>query len=223
MTLSGDIAAAMVDLDGTMVDTLGDFVAALDGALDELGLPPVSPAQVSQLVGKGGEHLVRGALLASGLDAHSADALAADALERYRRHYDEVNGRYAKVYPGVAQGLQRLRDRGLRLACVTNKPTAPSRDLLRLMDLDRHFDVVAGGDRFERLKPDPMPLLHTCGELGTAPARTLMIGDSLNDALAARAAGCPVVLVTYGYNHGRPVRDVDADGYTDSLDTLAFA
>ena len=79
------------------------------------------------------------------------------------------------------------------------------------------FEFTFGGDAFERKKPDPMPLLKTCEALGTEPARTLMIGDSSNDARAARAAGCPVLLVTYGYNHGEPIRAVDADGYIDSL------
>jgi phosphoglycolate phosphatase len=78
-----------------------------------------------------------------------------------------------------------------------------------------------GGDAFARKKPDPLPLLKTCEALGSEPARTLMVGDSSNDALAARAAGCPVVLVSYGYNHGQPIRSVDADGYPDALDGLA--
>lgn len=83
------------------------------------------------------------------------------------------------------------------------------------------FEQVFGGDSFERKKPDPLPLLKTCEALGTSPARTLMLGDSSNDAQAARAAGCPVVLVSYGYNHGQPVRQVDADGFVDALTELA--
>jgi phosphoglycolate phosphatase len=125
------------------------------------------------------------------------------------------------VYPGVREGLLALRARGLRLACLTNKPTAFARPLLQAKGLDGYFSEVFGGDAFDRKKPDPLPLLKTCEALGSEPARTLMIGDSSNDAQAARAAGCPVVLVTYGYNHGEPVRSVDADGYLDSLDELA--
>jgi phosphoglycolate phosphatase len=109
---------------------------------------------------------------------------------------------------------------GLRLACLTNKPTEFARPLLQAKGLDAYFEVVFGGDAFERKKPDPLPLLKTCEALGTLPARTLMVGDSSNDARAARAAGCPVVLVTYGYNHGEPVRAVDADGFVDSLAEL---
>ena len=97
-----------------------------------------------------------------------------------------------------------------------------ARQLLRLKGLDGFFSEVFGGDSFSRKKPDPLPLLKTCEALGSAPARTLMIGDSSNDARAARAAGCPVLLVTYGYNHGEPVREVDADGFVDSLAELRF-
>ncbi len=125
------------------------------------------------------------------------------------------------MYPGVVEGLAALRARGLRLACLTNKPTAFARPLLAAKGLDGYFELVFGGDAFERKKPDPLPLLKTCEALGTAPARTLMVGDSSNDAKAARAAGCPVVLVSYGYNHGEPVRGVDADGFVDSLPDLA--
>jgi 2-phosphoglycolate phosphatase, prokaryotic len=215
--------AAMLDLDGTMVDTSADFVEALGRMLQELRLPPVAADVVVTLVGKGGDYLVRGALLASGLEPARVDRLAEDALRRYRFHYEEVNGRQATVYPGVFEGLQRLRAHGLKLACVTNKPTAEARALLHAMGLDGYFTIVAGGDRFERIKPDAEPLLKTCEALGTRPGRTLMIGDSLNDALAARAAGCPVVLVTYGFNHGQPVRNVAADGYLDSIASLALA
>ena len=123
----------------------------------------------------------------------------------------------AAVYPGVMAGLAGLQRAGLKLACLTNKPLVFAQALLRTKGLDGFFQVVFGGDSFERKKPDPLPLLKTCDALGTAAARTLMIGDSSNDAQAARAAGCPVVLVTYGYNHGEPVRKVDADGFVDSL------
>jgi phosphoglycolate phosphatase len=213
--------AAIVDLDGTMVDTLGDFVVALDHMLDDLALPRVAAAAVETMVGKGSEHLILSALrhvLAPAADAEvRAQALFARGWERYEHHYRIINGRHSKVYPGVAEGLQGLRERGLRLACLTNKPTAFARPLLEAKGLAGFFELVFGGDAFERKKPDPLPLLKTCEALGTPPARTLMIGDSSNDARAARAAGCPVVLVTYGYNHGEPVRGVDADGFVDTL------
>jgi phosphoglycolate phosphatase len=113
-----------------------------------------------------------------------------------------------------------MRGQALKLACLTNKPTVFALDLLKTKGLDRFFALTFGGDAFERKKPDPLPLLKTCEALGTAPERTLMIGDSSNDAQAARAAGCPVVLVTYGYNHGEPIAQVDADGFIGSLTEL---
>ena len=210
------LQAAIVDLDGTMVDTVGDFVAALNAVLDELQYPRIDADFVALTVGKGSEHLIRGTLARVGAPA----ALYDDAWARYQRHYARINGAYAQVYPGVEEGLADFSARGWRLACLTNKPTEFARALLAQKGLNRFFDVVFGGDAFERKKPDPLPLLKTCDALGCAPARTLMVGDSSNDARAARAAGCPVVLVSYGYNHGEPVHGVDADRVIDRLDQL---
>jgi phosphoglycolate phosphatase len=224
----GRVHAAIVDLDGTMVDTLGDFEVALNRALADLDLPPVSRALVERTVGKGSEHLIRAVLthqlalpevrgLSNVCDARSVDHLYEPAWQRYQHHYLAINGQFAAVYPGVVAGLQHLCDAGLRLACLTNKPLAFAKPLLQAKGLDRFFTHVFGGDSFERKKPDPLPLLQTCAALGTTPANTLMVGDSSNDAQAARAAGCPVVLVRYGYNHGEPVDLVDADAHVDVL------
>lgn len=222
--------AAIVDLDGTMVDTIGDFVEALNAMLSDLQLPALQAHEVEHMVGKGTEHLIRSALHAVLHHAGQPDGGLADAVEsrfeqalqRYMHHYLAINGQYAHIYGGVAQGLQALKAAGVRLACVTNKPLAFTTPLLAAKGLDGLFEVVFGGDSFARKKPDPLPLLKACEALGTVPARTLMIGDSSNDAQAARAAGCPVVLVTYGYNHGQSVHQVDADGFVDSLVALAI-
>lgn len=210
--------AAIVDLDGTMVDTVGDFEVALGRALGELGLPPVSRAFIARTVGKGSEHLLQRSLQEVG----GAPALYEALWQRYQSHYLAINGRYAPLFPGVAEGLQRLRAAGLRLACITNKPGAFARPLLECKGVAGHFEHVFGGDAFARKKPDPMPLLEACKALGSAPARTLMIGDSMNDAQAARGAGCPVVLATYGYNHGEPVAAAGADALFDRLDVLQW-
>lgn len=215
----GPLQAAIVDLDGTMVDTLGDFEAALNAMLADLALQPVDRGFIEHTVGKGSEHLIRRTLAQVGAEA----ALYEQAWARYQHHYLAVNGQHSAVFPGVEEGLRRLRGAGLKLACLTNKPTAFARPLLQRKGLDGFFSVVFGGDAFERKKPDPLPLLKTCEALGTPPGRTLMVGDSSNDAAAARAAGCPVVLVTYGYNHGRPAREVPADAHVDRLDALALA
>ena len=211
--LSRPLSAAIVDLDGTLVDTLGDFSAALNETLRALHQPAIASQAVAGFIGKGTEHLLRETLAHVGAPAGLYD----DAWRHYHDAYRALNGRWSTVYEGAAQGLQALRARGLRLACLTNKPGEFARQLLAAKGLAPAFDFVFGGDAFERKKPDPLPLLKTCEALGTTPAATLMIGDSGNDAAAARAAGCPVVLVTYGYNHGEPVRSVDADGYLDSL------
>lgn len=232
--LSGAFDAVIVDLDGTMVDTMGDFVVALNLMLQDLGLKPVDRVRVESLVGKGSEHLVRSvlnhvlgqqdqafyAINNEANEASQAPLLFDTAFASYQLHYRAINGQHAAVYPGVVDGLLGLQRAGLKLACLTNKPLVFAQDLLRLKGLDGFFPVVFGGDSFERKKPDPLPLLKTCDVLGVLPARTLMVGDSSNDARAARAAGCPVVLVTYGYNHGQPVRGVAADGFVDSLQEL---
>lgn len=218
--------AAIIDLDGTMVDTLGDFAEALNRMLGDLELPPIAAQHIERMVGKGSEHLLRSVLnhvlehMGKAPTAIEIEALYAHAWPSYQRHYLAINGHYARVYPGVEAGLQALRHAGLRLACLTNKPTSFALPLLRAKGLEGYFEQVFGGDSFDRKKPDPLPLLKTCEALQTAPARTLMVGDSSNDAQAARAAGCPVVLVTYGYNHGLPAQAVDADGYVDSLELL---
>lgn len=225
------VQALMIDLDGTMVDTMVDFEAALNLALADIDLPKVSPAVVNIAVGKGSEHLVRTVLQhqlrlpevqASGLlcDNTTVESLYEPVFLRYQHHYGLVNGQHAQVYAGVLEGLQAFQASGLLMACLTNKPTAFAKDLLERKGLQGFFNHVYGGDAFARKKPDPMPLLETCKALGTVPAHTLMLGDSQNDAQAARAAACPVVLVTYGYNHGEPIRGVDCDGFIDSFTEL---
>ena len=226
------LKAAIIDLDGTMVDTLGDFEVALNRALADLDLPLATRALVEHSVGKGSEHLIR-TVLAHQLaltvtqgqgplcQGRSVDNLYQPAWLRYQHHYLAINGQFATVYPGVVEGLQMLQEQGLKLACLTNKPLSFAKPLLQAKGLDHFFSLVFGGDSFERKKPDPLPLLKTCEALGTAPAQTLMVGDSSNDAHAGRAAGCSVALVRYGYNHGQPIDAEDADAYVDALTELA--
>jgi phosphoglycolate phosphatase len=208
--------AAIVDLDGTMVDTVGDFEEALARTLADLGLAPVDRAFIVRTVGRGSMHLLTQTLAHVG----GAPDLLAQAWTHYQRHYADVNGLHADVYPGVLEGLAAMRGRGWRLACVTNKPRAFALALLEAKGLLPLFEHVFGGDSFERHKPDPLPLIKTCEALGTSPARTLMVGDSRNDCEAARAAGCPVVLVSYGYNHGEPAAAAGPDRVVDRLDEL---
>lgn len=212
------LQAAIIDLDGTLVDTLGDFAEALNRTLNDLKLPPIGRAQIERMIGKGSENLLLSAMAHLG-EPDPTERLP-EAWSAYQRHYLDVNGRFSQVFDGAVEGLQALRDAGLPLACLTNKPLAFAQTLLRDKGLAGFFGHVFGGDSFERKKPDPLPLLKTCEALGTAPAHTLMVGDSQNDGLAARAAGCPVVLVTYGYNHGDPIAEAPHDALVDSLTQL---
>jgi phosphoglycolate phosphatase len=207
--------ALMIDLDGTLVDTLGDFDVVLNTVLRELKLPEVSRQFIEHTVGKGSEHLIRSLLQEVG-----APDRFDEAWPLYQRHYLATNGAHAPLYPGVLEGLQAFQARGLPMACLTNKPIAFAAPLLEKKGIRGFFRHVFGGESFERKKPDPLPLLKTCEALGTPPAATLMIGDSSNDAQAARAAGCSVVLMTYGYNHGQPVHLIDADATLNRLDEL---
>ena len=215
--------AAIIDLDGTMVDTMGDFVAVLQLMLQDLPVPYsnyiVQSHIVERLVGKGSENLIRNVLrLADTLGSpESENSVYATAWERYQYHYNRINGQFARVYDGVHAGLQQFTSWGWKLACVTNKPTAFAKELLKKKELAGYFSVVLGGDACEKKKPDPQPLIKACEILGVQAERTLMVGDSSNDAQAARAAGCPVLLVTYGYNHGLPIQAVDADAFTQAL------
>ena len=217
------IKAAIIDLDGTMVDTMGDFVVAVNSMLHDLGYPPVDRSVVTVRVGKGSENLVKSVLnhaesqLIRVQGAPANIATFECALDLYQQHYRVINGQHAQVYAGVIDGLAVLQNSGLKLACLTNKPVGFAAELLRLKGLDGFFSKVFGGDSFAAKKPDALPVLETCKALGTPPAHTLMVGDSSNDAHAARAAGCPILLVTYGYNHGAPIYSVDADGYLSSL------
>lgn len=213
---TGWLQAAIVDLDGTLVDTLGDFDVALNRTLADLGLPPLDRAFIERTIGKGSEHLIRNSLAAVGGNS----ALYDEALAHYQRHYRAINGEFSTVYAGAVAGLDRLRAAGLALACVTNKPRDFAVALLERKGLADHFAQVFGGDSFERRKPDPLPLLRAAAALGSTLQRTLAIGDSANDALAARAAGCPLVLVSYGYNHGEAVHGLGADGVVDRIDAI---
>lgn len=211
-----DIRAAIIDLDGTMLDTAPDFRVAINRMRDELKLAPLELDTIIGFVGKGSENLIRRVLSIDFAPDEASQRFEA-ALAAYQRHYLCINGDHTTVYPEVREGLLALRTNGLRLACVTNKPVAFAIPLLEKMGLREHFSVVYGGDSLATKKPDPAPLWQVCADFDLAPRQVLAIGDSSNDAQAARAAGCRVLMVPYGYNHGEAVQKVDSDGIVPTL------
>ncbi len=215
MSTSPDAAAfdaALFDLDGTLLDTVPDLALAANAMRSEYGMPLLREDVIATFVGRGMENLVR-RVLAGSLDP--GDILPhpiEEALALYKHHYHRVNGDRVRIFDGVLEGLHAMRADGISLAVVTNKPTEFTLPLLAQTGLGGLFEAVVCGDTCARKKPDPEPVLHACTLLDAAPARTVMIGDSVNDALAGRAAGTAVLVVPYGYNEGRDVRALDADG-----------
>jgi phosphoglycolate phosphatase len=209
----------LLDLDGTLVDSVPDLAASVDWMMSELGLPACGESRVRDWVGNGVERLVMRALTGE-LWADPPEEAFARALPLFRTAYTEHNGRHSRLFPGVAGGLEYLRGAGYRLGCVTNKAEAFTLPLLRALGIDAYFGIVVSGDTLPQKKPDPAPLLHAAERLGVAPARALMVGDSEHDVKAARAAGFQVACVSYGYNHGRDIATAQPDAVVDSLEQL---
>jgi phosphoglycolate phosphatase len=209
------VKAIAIDLDGTLVDSLPDLVAAANRMLEDLDLAPMDPQSMRGFVGNGIGVFVRQALQTR-YGAGTSDGIFDIAFEKFKFHYSQNLSALSKPYPGVLDGLEKLKEIGYRLACVTNKIHAFTYPLLRDTHLLPYFDLVISGDRVTKKKPDAEPLLHTCHMLQIQPDELLMIGDSANDTVSARAAGCPVFCVPYGYHNGE-LCDLDHDGIIDSL------
>ena len=214
------VDAVAFDLDGTLLDTVHDIAAAVNLLLDELGLVPLPVDSVRSMVGKGVADLLAKALMHA-RGAPPRDGEVADLLPRFGEGYASILGRQTQLYPGVVDGLDRMREAGFALAVITNKATRFVQPHLVHAGIAGYFTTVVGGDDAIAKKPDAAPLLLAAARLVVAPARMLMVGDSVNDVTAARAAGCPVLVVPYGYNEGAPVQTLAADGIVDSLDAIA--
>lgn len=213
----------LFDLDGTLVDSVPDLAAAIDQMLGALKRPPVGESKVRLWVGNGAAMLVRRALAGGTEDrlvAGLEEAEVQRAMAIFFDAYQGCNGRHSRVYESVEPLLSLLANRGSRLGVVTNKPGRFTGPLLEQMGLAHHFGVMVSGDSLSTKKPDPAPLGYALEKLGGTAAGSLMVGDSVNDIQAARAAGMPVVAVSYGYNHGRDVREEGADLVVDSLREL---
>lgn len=215
------LRAVLFDLDGTLLDTVDAIAAALNLALAESLLAPLAVAQVREMIGRGAPLLIERAV--AQLGAPMDEAAQAVVLQRYLQHYECIEagaGRSARVYPGVRDCLQQLHRQGLRLAVVTNKHKHLAGGLLERLALSEWIDVLIGGDSCARRKPDPQPLQVACEAMQVKPAEALMVGDSVNDVLAARAAGVAVVCVPYGYNEGNDPRALACDALIETLAEL---
>ena len=210
------VKAVMIDLDGTLLDTIPDLAAAANMMLTELGRPALPESLIRNFVGKGINNLIERTLTGS-MEGKPDANLFQQALPIYERSYKSVNGKHTTIYPGVKEGLDLLRAQRLPMVCVTNKSERFTLPLLEYVSLADYFVCVVAGDTLPQKKPDPAPLLHACTQLNVAPHEMLMIGDSLNDAQAARAAGCPIFCVTDGYNEGHDVHTLDVDAIVASL------
>lgn len=210
------LKAVVIDLDGTLLDTAPDLAEAATRMAAELALPAIELATVKTYIGNGVSRLVK-RVLTREMDAEPDTALFANALPVYEKHYAEVVSRESRPFPGVVEGLEAMKASGYRLACITNKAEKFTVPLLKDTGLFDYFELILSGDTLPKRKPDPLPLQHACKHFGIEASELLLIGDSLNDTQAARAAGCHVFCVPYGYNRGRSVEELDLDAVVPSL------
>ncbi|MGB7184440.1 MAG: phosphoglycolate phosphatase [Burkholderiaceae bacterium] len=216
------IKALIFDLDGTLLDTAADLAAAANAVRTDAGLAALPEARIAGFVGRGADALIHRALTDS-LDGQVDPLQFASARAGFDRHYRRENGRSARAYPGVLAGLRQIAASQYPMACVTNKPQAFAEPLLKMHSMDQFFQFVLGAEALPTRKPDPAPLLHAAQRFSLDPAHCLMIGDSVNDAAAARAAGMPVLILPYGYNEGRSVHSIDCDGIVASVEEVSAA
>jgi phosphoglycolate phosphatase len=213
--------AVLIDLDGTLMDTIPDLANAANTMRHELGLSSLPQGQIATFIGKGAKNLVMRMLTVDADPASISPERFEQARESYFRNLHLINGDQSVMFEGVIPGLELMKSMGLRLAVVTNKATEFTLPLLERTGLAPYFQAVVCGDTLAHAKPHPAPMLHACSLLKSAPARSVAIGDSINDAQSARAAGCSVLAVPYGYNEGQSVQTLDVDAIVDSIEAAA--
>ncbi len=217
--IASSISAIAFDLDGTLVDSVPDLAAATQATLADLGLRGCTQDQVRSWVGNGTEMLMRRALTSSLGDEPDASVMA-DAMPIFMRHYEACLERYSKLYPGVESVLGTLQRRGFKLAVVTNKPYRFTVPLLQAFGIESFFSEILGGDSLTKMKPDPLPLTHLLDKWQLQPQQMLMVGDSRNDVLAAKAAGIASIGLTYGYNYGEDIGLCGPDAVCDHFEQI---
>ena len=213
----------MYDLDGTLVDSVPDLAIAIDDMLTDLDLPKAGEEKTRLWVGNGVPSMVKRAL-ANDIKGDQPGAvdetLFQTALARFSLHYEREVGLHSQLYQGVETFLQAMSDKGVKQAVVTNKTACFTEKLLEMMHINQHFELRLGGDSLTEKKPHPMPLQHTMNHFGVSKQASLMVGDSINDIKAARAAGITVIGLPYGYNHGEPIESANPDLVVSSLADL---
>ena len=211
--------AIFFDLDGTLVDSVADMSVAVEKMLSHFDKPAPSTKTVSTWVGNGAQKLVKRALTGR-MEGEPEPALFEQAMPLFNRYYHENLARHSELYEHVDDTLKRLQQAGLPLACITNKPAQFTEVLLENINIAHYFSLVVSGDTLPTKKPDPAPLIHAAQTFNVPIADCLMVGDSKSDIVAAQQAGCPVVALSYGYNHGEDIRQHNPDITIDSLDQL---
>lgn len=209
----------LIDLDGTLVDSVPDLAWCSDQMLIELGLPPCGEANVRNWVGNGVEKLIKRALTGD-MEAEPDADLLAQAKPIFMRLYKDNSCVRSHLYPDVDTGLTWLKAQGIQLGCVTNKDEAFTLPILNTLQIRDYFDVVISGDSLPQKKPHPAPLLYGADFFGVAADKAMMIGDSVSDVKASRAAGFRIICMSYGYNHGADIRSAGPDAVIDSFAEL---
>lgn len=210
----------LFDLDGTLVDSVPDLAQAVDRMLSALGKPEAGVDKVRTWVGNGAAVLVERAISDEMYPSDIDQGEFEKAYALFLDYYAQATADQSVLYPGVEQCLQSLQQQSIRMGVVTNKPIRFTDTMLEGFGLSGYFDVVLGGDSLPQKKPEPEPLLEAMKRCDVEPESTLMVGDSKSDVGAARAAGCPVVCVPYGYNHGQDIADSNPDLIVESLSDL---
>ena len=206
----------LIDVDGTLVDSVPDLSYCVDTMMTQLGRAPWGDTRVRDWVGNGVERLVKRALLGA-LEGEPEPADYEHAYPLFLELYAENTSKRSVLYPGVREGLDLLKGAGYRLGCVTNKAAQFTEPLLQDLGVADDFSIIISGDTLPKKKPDPAPLLHGAAFFGCEPGAALMVGDSVSDVKAARAAGFQIVCMSYGYNHGDDIRDAHPDAVIDAL------
>ena len=209
----------LIDVDGTLVDSVPDLAYCVDEMMKQLDMPVRGEAAVRDWVGNGVERLTRRALI-NQLDGEPDDALFEKAYPIFLELYAENTSKRSMLYPGVREGLDYMRSAGYKIGCVTNKAEQFTLPLLGDLGIQDEFEIIICGDTLAEKKPHPLPLLHAAEFFKVDPENALMLGDSVSDVKAARAAGFQIICMSYGYNHGVDIRDSNPDAVIDSMAEL---